>query len=227
MRHPVHPVTALSFVLFSFLVALTAILPAQIGLLTAVGITGVFIGEWKKFWKRILFYVVPLDCLLLFVNILLGVPSAEAFRYAMRFTLLVAPLLLAVLSTPTGRISLALRTANVPPRIHYLFLLSLEMVTMLRNQLERVRISQQLRGLQLGANPIRRWISLFPMLMPVLLFAVSQGLEKSMAVEFKGLERTGPKTYLRKLPLAGRDKAHLTLLSLLSLAIVIAWGFRR
>ena len=227
MRNSVHPLTALAFILFSFLVALSGIVAAQLTLLAGVGVAGLIISERKKFWKRIFFYVIPLDCLLLIANRLLRVPPAEGFGYAIRFTLLVAPLLLAVLSTPPGRISLALRTAHIPTRVHYLFLLSLEMVTVLRDQVDRVRVSQQLRGLHLGGNPLRRWVSLFPMLMPVLLFAISQGLERSMAVEFKGVDRIGPKTYLRRLPLSGRDMAHIGLLSLLSLTIIVAWGASR
>ncbi len=175
-----------------------------------------------KFWKKVLLYILPVSCLLVIVNRFFGTTTQEGIDYALRFILLVTPLLILVYSIPAGRMSLALRTINLPARLHYLFLFSLEMVILLKAILENVRIAQQLRGLRFEQNPLKRWKNIFPMLSPVLLIAISQGLDRSMAIEFKGIETGGPKTYLHTLPLARVDKLLVSGLFVLSCIVIFS-----
>jgi energy-coupling factor transporter transmembrane protein EcfT len=96
------------------------------------------------------------------------------------------------------------------------------MVSMLRNLLHNVRIAQQLRGLRFEQTFVRRWRNIFPLLFPVLLIAISQGLDRSLAIEFKGIEYRGPKTYLRTLPWSRTDKFLASALLISSCGVILS-----
>jgi energy-coupling factor transporter transmembrane protein EcfT len=218
----IHPFTTLSFVLLSFVVAIAGKRPAQIALGLTFLVISVLIEKKGQLWKKVLLYVLPISCLLVFVNRLFGATTEEGLNYAIRFALLVTPMLILVYSTPARKLSLALRTVNVPPRLQYLFLFSFEMVSMLRNLLHNVRIAQQLRGLRFEQTFVRRWRNIFPLLFPVLLIAISQGLDRSLAIEFKGIEYRGPKTYLRTLPWSRTDKFLASALLISSCGVILS-----
>ncbi len=222
MRRTIHPFTVLSFALLSFFVAVAGRRPVQIAMFALILASSLLIDNKIKFWKKVILYILPVSCLLVMLNRFFGATMDNGIDYALRFALLVTPLFILFYSIPAGRMSLALRTVNMPARLHYLFLFSLEMVTLLKDILQNVRIAQQLRGLRFEQNPVKRWKNIFPMLSPVLLIAISQGLERSVALEFKGIEHGGPKTYLRTLPLAPVDKVLISALLVLSCIVIFS-----
>lgn len=225
MQRSVHPFTILSFTLLSFVVAVAGRRPIQIAMCVTILAVSLLIANKSKFWKKVILYIFPVSCLLVIVNRFFGTTMEEGVNYALRFALLVTPLLIVVYTIPAGRMSLALRTVNLPARIHYLFLFSLEMVALLRAILQNVRIAQQLRGLRFEQDLLKRWKNIFPMLSPVFLIAISQGLDRSLAIEFKGIECGGPKTYLRTLPLARVDKIFISALFILSCVVIFSRAF--
>ena len=225
MPRTFHPFTIVSFALFSFVVAVAGRPTVQVATCVVIIVVGLIVADKSKLWKKLLFYILPVACVLVAVNRFFGTTLQEGISYALRFFLLVTPLLIVIYSIPAVRLSLALRILRLPARLHYLFLFSLEMVTLLRDILQDVRVAQQLRGLRFERQLFKRWKNIFPMLSPVLLIALSQGLERSMAIEFKGIEYGGAKTYLRTLPLAGVDKFALCTLFVLSCIVIFSRAF--
>ena len=178
-------------------------------------------GKRKEIWRKIGAYILPIALLLIAVNRLLGETMGVGLSYALRFVLLMTPMVIIVYSIPASQISLALRTSALPARLQYLFIFSFEAVQSLRGMFQSVLIAQQLPGLRLDRSFARRWKNIFPLLFPVILTAVSQGMDRGLALEFKGIESRGPKTHLHTLPLRRADKLSIGLLLILSCFVIL------
>jgi len=164
--------------------------------------------------------------ILVAVNRFFGLSLSESIIYAVRFVLLVSPVIFLVYTTPASKISLALRRSGIPSRLHYLFLLSFDVVETLRDLFRNVYIAQQLRGLRLG-SVFGRWRKIAPLLFPVMLIAISQSLDRSLTLEFKGVERIGNKTYIRTLSFSWVDRLLIAALLAASLFIIFNFFFLR
>ncbi len=184
-----------------------------------------FIRKRKQAWKTIAFYIVPVGCLLVFVNLLLAAPLTLGLNYALRVVLLITPMVIVIHTGSTADFSVALRTLPIPSRLHYLFIFSFEIVQSLREVFQSVHIAQQLRGYHVERSFHKKWKNIFPLLLPVTLIGISQSLDRSLSYEFKGIESTKAKTYLRTLPLSTYDKMTIGLLLFLSLVLIFMGTF--
>ena len=216
-----HPLTLFSFIGFSIVVAILGPRAVQIVMLFALLVLSLVIRARKKTWLKIALYVVPVSCLLIMVNTLLGLPLREGTAYALRFALLTIPLFITFYVASPAEFSLGLRTLPIPPRFHYLFLFSFEIVRTLREVFGHVYVAQQLRGYRVERVFYRRWKAVFPLLLPVTLIAITQSLDRSLMLEFRGIDTPGPKTYLRALPVTVADRVQIGGLMVLSLAVII------
>lgn len=221
MHRTVHPLTLFSFIGFSIVVAIIGPRPLQAVMLFALLVLGIVIRSRRKVWMKIALYVLPVSCLLVVVNTLLGLPLSEGTAYALRFALLTIPLFITFYVASPSEFSLGLRTLPIPPRFHYLFLFSFEIVRTLREVFEHVHIAQQLRGYRVERVFYRRWKAVFPLLLPVTLIAITQSLDRSLMLEFRGIDAPGPKTYLRSLPLTLADRVQISGFVLLSLTVIL------
>ena len=220
MPRTVHPLTSISFLLFCFLVAVVGQPPAQFFVFALLLFLSLATSKRKTIWRNIVTTILPIAILLIVVNRLLGTAMSNGVPYALRFVLLITPLVIIVHSTPAENVALALRTSPLPPRIQYLFIFSFEAVQSLRDLFQQALLAQRLRGLRMDRFFPKRWKNIIPVLFPVLLTAVSQGIDRGLALEFKGIESTGPKTHVRSLPLRSSDKLSIALLVLLSLIVI-------
>ena len=216
-----HPLTLFSFIGFSIVVAILGSRPLQIVMLFTLLVISLIIRSRKKAWAKIALYVLPVSCLLVAVNTLLGLPLREGTAYALRFALLTMPLFITLYVATPSEFSLGLRTLRIPPRFHYLFLFSFELVRTLREVFQHVHIAQQLRGFRVERVFYKKWKAVFPLLLPVTLIAITQSLDRSLMLEFRGIDAPGPKTYLRSLPLTHIDLVQIGLLILASIAVII------
>ena len=180
------------------------------------------IRKRKQAWKKIATYILPIGILLLLVNYAFGAPFNRGLAFAVRFILLITPLVIVVLGGSPTDFRLGLRSVPVPPRLHYLFIFSFEIIQTLRDVFQAVYIGQQLRGFQANRSLRSKWKNIFPLLLPVTLIAISQSLDRSLAFEFKGIEASGEKVYLHTLTLSPFDKLLITLLLLFSLGLIVA-----
>ena len=183
------------------------------------------IRKRKQAWKKIVFYILPIGILLLLVNSAFGAPFARGLAYALRFVLLITPLVIVVLSGSPTDFRLGLRTLPIPSRLHYLFVFSFEIVQTLRDVFHAVYIGQQLRGYYADQSLRNKWKNIFPLLLPVTIIAISQSLDRSLAFEFKGIESSTEKVYLQTLTLSPFDKVSIAVLLFSSLGLIAASFF--
>lgn len=221
VRRTAHPLTLFSFIGFSVVVAILGIRPLQIAMLSILLALSLIIDARKKVWTKIGLYVLPVSCLLVAVNTLLGLPIREGTAYALRFALLTIPLFITFYVASPAEFSLGLRTLPIPPRFHYLFLFSFEIVRTLREVFDHVHVAQQLRGYRVERVFYRRWKAVFPLLLPVTLIAITQSLDRSLMLEFRGIDSPGPKTYMRSLPLTVMDRVQIGVLIFASVVTII------
>ena len=225
MHRTIHPLTSLCFILFFFVIALFGTQAVQIVGVSFLFIAAASIRKRKQAWKRIALYILPIGILLLLLNTALGAPMARSLAYALRFILLITPLVIVVLGGSPTDFRLGLRTVPIPSRLHYLFLFSFEIIQSLREVFQNVHISQQLRGYHVDRSLRNKWKHVFPLLLPVTLIAISQSLDRSLAFEFKGIESSVKKVYLHTLHVSPLDKLEITILLLSSLALIAASFF--
>lgn len=180
------------------------------------------IRKRKQAWKKIALYILPIGILLLLVNSAFGAPFARGLAYALRFVLLITPLVIVVLGGSPTDFRLGLRSVPIPSRLHYLFIFSFEIIQTLRDVFQAVYIGQQLRGYHVERSLRNKWKNTFPLLLPVTLIAISQSLDRSLAFEFKGIESPAEKVYLRTLTLSPFDKLSIAVLLLSSLGLIVA-----
>ncbi len=221
MPRSVHPLTSISFLLFCFLVAGAGQPTDQFFVIAFLLFLSLVSGKRKKIWGSIVTTILPIAILLIVVNRLLGTAMSDGVPYALRFVLLITPLVIIVQSTPAADVALALRTSPLPARIQYLFIFSFEAVHSLRDLFQQALLAQRLRGLRTDRYFPRQWKNILPLLFPVLLTAVSQGIDRGLALEFKGIESSSPKTHLRSLPIGSFDKLSIALLILLSFFVIL------
>ena len=218
----VHPFTSLCFILLFFVVALCGSMAIQVLAASILLLLSLFIRKRKQAWKTIALYIVPVSCLLILVNAALGAPLALGVTSALRIILLITPLVIVVHTGSSADFSVALRTLPIPSRLQYIFIFSFEIIQSLREIFKAVLIAQQLRGYRVERSIHKKWKSVFPLLLPVTLIAMSQSLDRSLSYEFKGIESTVTKTFLRTLPLTASDRWTIALLLLLSVVLIIA-----
>lgn len=222
MHRTFHPLTSLCFILFFFVIALFGAPATQIVGVILLLSAASSIRKRKQAWKKITLYILPIGILLLLVNSALGAPFARGLAYALRFVLLITPLVVVVLGGSPTDFRLGLRTVPIPSRLHYLFILSFEIIQTLRDVFQAVYIGQQLRGYYADRSLRNKWKNIFPLLLPVTLIAISQSLDRSLAFEFKGIESPVEKVYLRTLTLSPFDKMSIAVLLLSSFGLIVA-----
>ena len=180
------------------------------------------IRKRKQAWKKIALYILPIGILLLLVNSAFGTPFARGLAYALRFVLLITPMVVVVLGGSPTDFRLGLRSVPIPSRLHYLFVFSFEIIQTLRDVFQVVLVGQQLRGYHADRSLSNKWKNIFPLLLPVTLIAISQSLDRSLAFEFKGIESSVEKVYLHTLTLSPFDKLSIAVLLLSSVGLIIA-----
>ncbi|MDE3057153.1 MAG: energy-coupling factor transporter transmembrane protein EcfT [Bacteroidota bacterium] len=193
-----HPSVLIALLIFTFSVALFAGIFFQSVFVAFFLFVSLFIKKRKAFWKKMARFGVPLTAVLLIVNDLVfsAMGNAQGIHYALRFLVLLLPLLTIVHTTTPAEFAMGLRSLRLPPRFNHIFLLSFEAFDSFRTITRNVSTAQQLRGFRARRNIFSRAKNLFPLLLPVAYSALSMSLERGIAFEFKGVDSPFPKTYV-------------------------------
>jgi energy-coupling factor transporter transmembrane protein EcfT len=214
--------TSLCFILFFFAIALFGAPTMQMVWVMILLSAATLIRKRKQAWKKIALYILPIGILLLFINSAFGAPFARGLAYALRFVLLITPLVIVIVGGSPTDFRLGLRSVPIPSRLQYLFIFSFEIIHSLRDVFHAVYIGQQLRGYHVDRSFRNKWKHVLPLLLPVTLIAISQSLDRSLAFEFKGIESPAEKVYLRTLTLSPFDKLSIAVLLLSSVGLIVA-----
>lgn len=235
---PVHPLTKLYFTVSTVVLCFLLDVTAQVFIACLLLILCVLTRQRRSIFKRFLRYVLPVVILVLLLNVLIYPESEKwislfGFRVnevgfhfglivSLRLSVMSLSLLLFFVTTPPHLLATAVLMKGASPRIVFVFLHSLQLVTTLRRKIGKIFIAQASRGLDVKGNPFKRVKALFPMLLPLVFSYLSESLERGLALELRGLGIHGPKSYLVELKESGTERV-ANLLLLLGTSTVILW----
>ena len=100
------------------------------------------------------------------------------------------------LTTPPGDLVLDLERRGVSPRIAFVALASVQTVPALVERAATITAAQRARGLDTEGSLLRRLRGVLPLAGPVLLGAITEVEERTMALESRGFTRPGRRTLL-------------------------------
>jgi energy-coupling factor transport system permease protein len=239
---PVHPLTKLYFTISTVVLSFLLDVTAQVLIAGLLLILSILTRQRWSIFKRFLRYVLPVVILVLVLNVLvypesekritfLGLTLNEAGLHfgliiSLRLSVMSLSLLLFFASTQPHLLASALLMKGASPRLVYVFLHALQLVTTLRRKIEKVYIAQASHGLDVRGSPWSRAKAFFPMLLPLIFSYLSESLERGLALELRGLGIHGPKTYLVELKESRTERA-ANILLLLGTSIIVLWRFMR
>jgi energy-coupling factor transport system permease protein len=143
-----------------------------------------------------------------------------------RLATLVLAFLTTILTTSPRRLMVALTDKGLSPKLAYVFLATLEFVPEMQQRARAVLDAQQARGLDVKANLWRRLKAFVALMGPLIGGALIATETRALALEARGFNRPGPRTYLVEVadPPAERVARWL---AVGGLAVVVAWRLLR
>lgn len=125
-------------------------------------------------------------------------------------------------STLHKELSHALESRGMNHKVVYVFLSSLQMITVLGNKSKTIMNAQRARGVETEGNMFVRAKAFFPTMVPLVLGAITDMEERVLTMESKGFSAPSKKTHLLKLDKSGAEKPVVGLFIGL-LSIVVIW----
>lgn len=105
--------------------------------------------------------------------------------------------LLFVFTTHPADLITALSHAGRSPSLAYLLGSPLLLLAGMRDRIEHIQAAQRARGLDIDGNVFRRFYSLAPLILPLVVGAIIEAEQRSIALEVRGFKSTSAKTFLR------------------------------
>lgn len=114
-----------------------------------------------------------------------------------KLTVVLTASLLFVFSTHPANLITALSHGGKFPSLAYLLGSPLLLLAGMRERIETIQAAQRARGLQTEGNVFRRFRSLAPLILPLVIGAIVEIEQRSIALEVRGFKSTSAKTSLR------------------------------
>jgi energy-coupling factor transport system permease protein len=143
-----------------------------------------------------------------------------AARLWLRVAIVLAGALLWLSTTTPERLVRALLASPLPPAAAYLLASPMLLAEQLKARLAAIAQAQAARGVDLQASWFRRWRSLLPLAMPLIVWTLSDVGERAAALDARAF-RHGPRRTTLDAPLAARWEQLVRVVALFG-AIVIA-----
>lgn len=128
----------------------------------------------------------------------------EGLMFALDMILKVAALLAAsllfVFSTHPADLIAAVTRAAGSPALGYLIGSPLLLLPSVRRRVVAIQSAQQARGMDIRGSLFKRIRGMVPLVMPLVLGALMEIEQRSIALELKGFKSKGPRTALRQVP---------------------------
>lgn len=128
----------------------------------------------------------------------------EGLLYALlvffRVLVVVCAVLITVFSTHPKGLMVSLIEKGLSPKLAYVFMASLQFIPEMQRRAGAIIEAQQARGLDIKSNLWRRFQALLAMMVPLLTGALISAETRSLALEARGFNRTGPRSYLIEVP---------------------------
>lgn len=126
----------------------------------------------------------------------------EGFSIALLVTLRVVTMISAfgvlILTTKPDDLVEALVERGLSPRFAYVLLSVLQIIPQMITLTGRITDAQRARGLETEGGLWMRFKSFIPLLGPVVLNSLNETRERSIALEIRGFNSKGPRTYLHE-----------------------------
>lgn len=182
----------------------------------------VALGGWKNF-RRVRFIVVAIFVVGLVVwpfftppggPVLFATPLAEVTRHeflvalgrSLRFVSFIVGGLLFVTVTSNEELVAGLRSLGIPYAFCFAVATALRLFPTLLGATGTVRQAQEARGHDLGSGgPLQRVRNYVPLLIPVFMTAIRNVQTQAMALEARGFDTAGQRTFYGRQPLGGPD----------------------
>ena len=238
--HRAHPFTKLAYVLVTGIGVYLLPWPWHVGgglLILNVGLAAVcrIIGPcWKFLWRTIL----PLALFMLPIHGILYPDNHQAvfcchwfclYREGLLFAasillkitvLLVAALLFVFTTHPANLITVVSKSTG-SPTLAYLFGSPLLLLPSVRKRIAAIQSAQQARGMNTRGNMVNRCRALGPLVMPLVIGALIEIEQRTIALELKGFKSNHPRTALRQVPDSGNQRILRRLMLALCIGLIL------
>lgn len=213
-----HPFTKLSHILLTGVAVYagpsgwkyTCLLLLVNALVVASG--GILREAWqalRRIMLPLLLFMIPIHGFLYPDNktVLLDVHGITMYQEGLDFalnilsklTVVLMASLLFVFSTHPADLITALSHDGKSPSLAYLLGSPLLLLAGMRQRIETIQAAQRARGLHIEGNVFRRFRSLAPLIIPLVIGAIIEVEQRSIALEVRGFKSTSVKTSLRTL----------------------------
>lgn len=118
----------------------------------------------------------------------------------LRISVLILAFLLFATTAQPQRLRIALMEKGVPSKLAYVFIASLQIIPEIRDRATAISESQQARGLDTSAGVRTRLTSIVALLAPLLISTLIVANTRALALNARGFQATGPRTYLYDVP---------------------------
>lgn len=132
---------------------------------------------------------------------------AFAFEILARIAAISGAVTLFYLTTRPSELVLDLERRGFPPRLAFVVNASVQTVPAMAERAEAIVAAQRARGLDTQGGPVSRVRGLVPIVGPVVLGAINEVEERSMALEARGFTRPGRRSLLWAPPDDERQRA--------------------
>jgi len=213
--HKMDPITKIIYVIVS--IAVTYILPVHLFVVIVTSITLLLLILGKVF-RKILPIIGVSILLIISIIIVQGIfhPDnvtelfsigsitfyKEGLSYALLLTLRVINMLssfgVLILTTRPDELVERLIKVGLSPKIGYVFLSIFQLIPQMQSMMGKITDAQRSRGMETEGNLFVRMKAFFPLLGPVVLNSLNDTRERAIALEVRGFDRKGKKTFLNE-----------------------------
>ncbi|AHH95376.1 hypothetical protein GCM10010174_58900 [Kutzneria viridogrisea] len=123
-----------------------------------------------------------------------------AARTALRLVVLTGSFLFLLLTTHPGDLMTALVARGLPPKISYVVSATLQIIPAFRQRAQGILQAQRARGLRTDTGLVSRVRALVPLISPLILGALSEVDERSIAMEARAFGSTARRTSYTVIP---------------------------
>jgi energy-coupling factor transport system permease protein len=192
------------------------LLRASLVLTLPIGISVVLVSVFTRAGSTVLFSLGPFDA------------TAEGVDFAaqtlVRLLAISLSIGLFIATTDPRAFVFDLERRGVPPRLTFVAIATIDAVPALIDRALTIAASQRARGLDTEAGLVRRLRGLMPMVGPVILGALTDVEERSLALESRAFGRPGRRSLLWSMPDSNAE-AVVRWVLLAGLAAAIGWRF--
>ena len=143
-----------------------------------------------------------------------------------KLTVVLMASFLFVFSTHPADLITALSHTCRSPSLAYLLGSPLLLLASMRERIETIQAAQRARGLDVDGNMFRRFLSLAPLLLPLVLGAIVEVEQRSIALEVRGFKSSSIKTSLRKLSDSALQRFGRWLMLAIAAIVLLLHGLR-